>query len=146
MQPTKSLKATTAIILAATLLTSTTGLLIIAGTAFGCEGAVAETELINETTKEKHAHFAPRVSVDEVFRDIFTWRREETVKGSHLDVLLGGEWEEIAECLSRTYLVGESCFVEFLIKCEGHKEVIAEQLIEIGVGQFARARYEGNCI
>jgi len=146
MRFAKPLKATTAIVLVVALLAGPTGLLMITSTALGCEGAAAETELTNETTHEKHAHFAPEINRNEEFEDTFKWTEEVTVKDSKLDVIQGGLWEELTQCPNRTYKAGESCDVEFLIDCPRNENVIAEQLIEIGVGQFARARYEGECI
>jgi hypothetical protein len=145
MQSTEPLKATTVIVVLVALLAGTTGLLMITGTAFGCEGVAAETELTNETTHEKHAHFAPVIGRNEEFEDTFTWDEEVTVKGSKLDVIQGGVWEELAQCPSRTYKRGESCDVWFLIDCAGGENVIAEQLIDIGFGE-ARESYEGECL
>ena len=82
---------------------------------------------------------------NEEFEDTFTWDEEVTVRGSKLDVIQGGLWEELTQCPNGTYKRGESCDVWFLIDCPGGENVIAEQLIETNIGE-ARERYEGECL
>jgi hypothetical protein len=137
----------TAIMLVIGLLASTTGLLAIAGTAFGCEGAAAEIQTEDVTTHEKNAKFDPTEGRDEEWEVIFDWKKEETVKDSFLEVRDGKVWEELHRCANGTYKAGESCYVSALIDCPKRGEFVeAVEYVEIGTEIFADHFYTGECI
>jgi hypothetical protein len=143
----RSLKATTAITLVIGLLAGAAGLLAIAGTAFGCEGAAAEIETRDETTHEKPTKFSPMEGRDEEWDTFFKWREEVTVKASILDVRQGNIWEELHRCANGTYKAGESCYTSALVDClRAGENVEAEELVEIGAGVFETYLYAGQCL
>lgn len=147
MRSIRPLTAATTIMLVIGLLAGTTGLLAIADTAFGCEGAAVEIETEDVTTHEKNAKFSPTAGRNEEWESIFIFRKEETVKASGLEVLQGKVWEELHRCANATYKAGQSCYASALIDCQVSREFAeAVDWIEIGHEEFDSSLYAGECL